>query len=153
MELEGDSTGLEYLQRSVIAKVRDWEMLESIEDTLYAEGIEEVNVKFTRGLEVVLNFKSKVLAQDVVNNVKHRLRKWFEKVSTWSSDFILNRRLCWIKIVGLPLDGWTEGNSRKVAAKWGNPLAFENCNFFEAMKLDAAKVLNSTEIMETIENS
>lgn len=47
----------------------------------YAEVIEDVEMKRTDGLDVVLTFRSTYISEAVVMEKNHRLKRWFERIT------------------------------------------------------------------------
>ncbi|PWA34896.1 hypothetical protein CTI12_AA614330 [Artemisia annua] len=142
-----------YLESSLIGSAKDVEVLESIGDICDAEGLEDFETKLLGGLEILIKCRNKTVAEDIINDKQHRLHQWVENIRRWDEQWQQNKRVCWIKIQGVPANGWNENLFRQIAEEWGDPHEFENCNFFDSTDLSFGRVLIVTKYWEKINSS
>ncbi|GJX16994.1 hypothetical protein Tco_0217826 [Tanacetum coccineum] len=101
-------------------------------------------------LPLMLRGVSREVALKIITDPDHRLYTWIDKLRMWGSDWKQTKRLCWVNVQGVPVDGWSENVFRQVAEEWGSPCEFTNCDFNESTDLRAGRVLILTERMDKI---
>nr|GEZ66732.1 RNA-directed DNA polymerase, eukaryota [Tanacetum cinerariifolium] len=50
---------------------------------------------------------------------------WFSQIIQASKEFVIDERITWVDIEGIPLKLWSESTFNRIAAKWGNMLYLE----------------------------
>nr|GEU86188.1 DIE2/ALG10 family [Tanacetum cinerariifolium] len=83
-------------------------------------------------------FNGKILGWDVVMIVFKSLdakekfsacvtiNSWFSHLVQSSSDFVMDGRVAWVDVEGVPLKMWSFNTFKKIGAKWGTLLDVEN---------------------------
>ncbi|KAI3510537.1 hypothetical protein L1887_17605 [Cichorium endivia] len=100
--------------------------------------------RFLGGLDILLECSSRAEAEGIVKKLDHGLREWVKELRFWSEDYVIQSRLTWIKLFGLPVDAWNGRNFHKIASTRGSVIKLENCEFESATSLVAGRVLIST---------
>nr|GEX90644.1 hypothetical protein [Tanacetum cinerariifolium] len=93
------------------------------------EGFSNVSFKYLGGLWVLFEFSSsdardKFLMHEAIN-------EWFSILKPWCDDFVLDERLVWLEIEGVPLRAWEHTVFFKICNKWGEIIFSDdsdNCN-------------------------
>lgn len=50
------------------------------------------------------------MAENIISNEEHGIRKWIEKIKRWDMGFVYTMRMSWISIIGVPITLWNEDN-------------------------------------------
>ncbi|GJW89550.1 RNA-directed DNA polymerase, eukaryota [Tanacetum coccineum] len=94
-----------------------------------SEGFLEVEFKYLGGLWVLFEFKSLDAKE---KSLYHKgIAAWFSSLKAWHDDFVVEERLIWIEIEGVPLRAWSDKTFNKICSKWGEMLFIDDsdgCN-------------------------
>ncbi|GJU21341.1 RNA-directed DNA polymerase, eukaryota [Tanacetum coccineum] len=82
-------------------KVKDFGLLSNLKVVLGNEGFDDIELRYLGGL-------------------------WFSQLFQASNDFIIDKRVAWVEIEGIPLKVWTENTFNRIASKWGTLLNVDN---------------------------
>ena len=96
-----------------------------------ADILQGSTIKYLRGKQVLIHFDGEERLKTVMDNACHILHYWIKNMRRWSEGFRAPERLVWIKIVGVPLHGWSEELFSKIAGKWRQVLNSCNNNLIE----------------------
>ncbi|GKD07163.1 reverse transcriptase domain, reverse transcriptase zinc-binding domain protein [Tanacetum coccineum] len=82
-----------------------------------SEGFLDVNIKYLGGLWVLFDFNSIVPRNKFL---KHKgIGSWFSLLKPWHYDFVVEERLVWLEIEGVPLSAWHNDTFTSIRSKWG----------------------------------
>ncbi|KAH7857183.1 hypothetical protein Vadar_009933 [Vaccinium darrowii] len=84
--------GNEWLERSVVAKLKSLSAMESVRDVLHCKGVFGIDVKDMGGLWVVLTFSSAEQLQSALGGDLSWLSNWFSEFKKWCPDTENERR-------------------------------------------------------------
>ncbi|GKC68758.1 reverse transcriptase domain, reverse transcriptase zinc-binding domain protein, partial [Tanacetum coccineum] len=84
------------------------------------EGFLEVDFKYLGGLWVLFDFSS-LDARDKFLNHKG-VKTWFSTLKPWHDDFIVDERLIWLEIEGVPIRAWNNDTFHQICKQWGEVL-------------------------------
>ncbi|GKA27793.1 RNA-directed DNA polymerase, eukaryota, reverse transcriptase zinc-binding domain protein [Tanacetum coccineum] len=73
---------------------------------------------------VMLMFKSMEEKENFKLNVG--IGSWFSKIIQTTYDFIVDGRVAWVEVEGIPLKVWIVNSFKKIASKWGSFLSADN---------------------------
>nr|GEX11484.1 RNA-directed DNA polymerase, eukaryota, reverse transcriptase zinc-binding domain protein [Tanacetum cinerariifolium] len=65
---------------------------------------------------------------------------WFSQINQASTDFVLDERITWVDIEGIPLMMWSDNTFKKIAAKWGSIIYMKNVETGKGYWVRAKKV-------------
>ncbi|GJR68404.1 RNA-directed DNA polymerase, eukaryota [Tanacetum coccineum] len=104
----------------VLAKVRDAHLIPNINIVLNKEGFYEFQCKYIGGMWLWIEFESNEACLKLQENKE--MSWYFTHLKHIQHTFILDERVVWIEIGGLPLNAWTPNAFKKIAESWGDPL-------------------------------
>ncbi|GJU93383.1 RNA-directed DNA polymerase, eukaryota, nucleotide-binding alpha-beta plait domain protein [Tanacetum coccineum] len=108
------------LSLALMGKVKDVGSLPNLYLILAKEGFKNLSIRY---LWVIIEFQSIIAKQKFSNHVG--VRSWFGILNPASNSFIVDERVVWVDIEGIPINVWTQ-NFSKIAAKWGELLDLED---------------------------
>ncbi|PWA79750.1 hypothetical protein CTI12_AA202830 [Artemisia annua] len=84
------------------------------------EAFTDFDLKYLGGLWIMIGFKS-IEAKEKFLLCETR-KSWFSQIVQASSEFIVDGRITWVDVEGVPLKVWSFNTFNKIAAKWGSLL-------------------------------
>nr|GEY04759.1 DIE2/ALG10 family [Tanacetum cinerariifolium] len=79
---------------------------------------------------------------------------WFSLLIETSSDFVVDGRVAWVEVEGIPLKVWTDNTFKRIASKWGTLLSIDNseedCYHNKCMCIFTADMVNIFESFKII---
>ncbi|GKD05695.1 RNA-directed DNA polymerase, eukaryota [Tanacetum coccineum] len=114
------------LDLTLIAKVKDFDALPNLRLICNKEGFQEMMVRYMGSFWVLLKFTD----SHARNKFKEHMgvNSWFSKVHHWYKEFVVDERVLWIDIEGIPSIPWTPKTFNKIAERWGELLFVEDPN-------------------------
>ncbi|GKB15889.1 RNA-directed DNA polymerase, eukaryota [Tanacetum coccineum] len=105
-------------------KIKEFGALANLKVVLENEGFTDIDLRYLGGLWVMIVFKS----VEVKNKFSSCAGSgsWFSQLIQASSDFIIDGRVTWVEIEGVPLKVWNENTFKRIVSKWGTLLTVEN---------------------------
>ncbi|GJR98227.1 RNA-directed DNA polymerase, eukaryota, reverse transcriptase zinc-binding domain protein [Tanacetum coccineum] len=88
------------------------------------EGFSGVDIKYLGGLWVLFVFKDKHVRDKFINH--EGIQSWFTSLEPWYDDFVLNERLIWLEIEGVPIRAWHNDTFKSICRKWGEALFIDD---------------------------
>ena len=101
----------------VICKVKSLSFIENIHGVLAKEGFRNVDVNYIGGSWVWIEFDNRKACTRFKQRAE--LLQYFLEVQTMSRQFVVDDKIVWIEISGMPLGAWSAAAFKKVAAVWG----------------------------------
>ncbi|KAJ0805831.1 putative RNA recognition motif domain, nucleotide-binding alpha-beta plait domain superfamily [Helianthus annuus] len=95
------NTLLEVVDKAVVARVLDLQILRKLNIFLWEAGFKEVGIQYIGGFSVLLSFNIASDASGFMDN-KEVWKDWFSKVDIWKGQSLPFERLAWINIFGVP---------------------------------------------------
>ncbi|GJU09502.1 reverse transcriptase domain-containing protein [Tanacetum coccineum] len=74
-------------------------------------------IKYVGEKWIMLEFDDTKAMNLFRNNVS--VASWFSQFIQASTDFVLESRIAWVEIEGIPLKLWSDNTFKRIAAKWG----------------------------------
>nr|GEW36733.1 hypothetical protein [Tanacetum cinerariifolium] len=103
-------------------KVSDFGLLTNLKTVLTKEGFENFNLSNLGGFWVLIEFCTKELLEKFKSHVG--VGSWFSSLEYASNSFVIDERVVWVDIEGVPIKIWTNNTFNKISSKWGE-LLFE----------------------------
>nr|GEW84743.1 RNA-directed DNA polymerase, eukaryota, reverse transcriptase zinc-binding domain protein [Tanacetum cinerariifolium] len=103
-------------------KVSNFGLLTNLKTVLTKEGFENFNLKYLGGFWVLIEFYMKQLLEKFKSHVG--VGSWFSSLEYASNFFVIDERVVWVDIKGVPMKIWTNNTFNKFSSKWGE-LLFE----------------------------
>ncbi|GKE15294.1 hypothetical protein Tco_1422871, partial [Tanacetum coccineum] len=82
----------------LVGKVKDFALLSNLKVVLGNEGFDNIELKYTGGYWIMIEFHSEEAKQMFQSNVGIGI--WFSQLQQASTDFIIDGRVTWVKIEG-----------------------------------------------------
>ncbi|GJY68395.1 RNA-directed DNA polymerase, eukaryota [Tanacetum coccineum] len=117
---ESDLIDTSDVKNAILAKVRDFHLIDNINIVLNKEGFYNFQCKYIGGLWLWIEFDSHEACLNLQNNKE--ISWYFSQVKLIHQHFVIDERVVWIEISGLPLNAWSPKAFKKVANIWGSPL-------------------------------
>ncbi|CAI9279887.1 unnamed protein product [Lactuca saligna] len=114
-------TFMEYWLKSeltLVGEVRSYTHLTSLPDSIFNREDGRYKAKYLGGLKIGIRFRN---PSDVRNFMEDKefWRLWFKWIDRGDKVDIKEDRIAWLKVVGLPIHLWDEGNLRAITRKLG----------------------------------
>ncbi|GJX16914.1 nucleotide-binding alpha-beta plait domain-containing protein [Tanacetum coccineum] len=100
---------------SLTRKVLDFGSLSNLKMVLTTEGFENFNLKYLGGFWVLIEFCSKQALEKFKSHVE--VGSWFSSLEYASNTFLIDERVMWVDIEGVPLKVWTTNTFNKNSSK------------------------------------
>ncbi|GKB05354.1 putative RNA-directed DNA polymerase, eukaryota, reverse transcriptase zinc-binding domain protein [Tanacetum coccineum] len=114
---------------TILGCFKDFRSIANTRNLCRGEGFMDLDFKYLGGLWVLFDFNS----LEARNNfLKHKgISTWFSSLKPWHDDFVVDERLIWLEIEGVPLRAWEKDTFNSIARKWGELLFMDDsdgCN-------------------------
>ncbi|PWA70804.1 hypothetical protein CTI12_AA286230 [Artemisia annua] len=120
-----DSCVLDYdYSLALMGKVSDFGLLNNLKMILIKEGFDNFILKYLGCFWVIIEFHTKEILEKFKSHVG--VGSWFTSLEYPSNSFIIDERVVWVDIEGVPMNVWTNNTFQKVSAKWGELLFVED---------------------------
>ncbi|GJZ43946.1 RNA-directed DNA polymerase, eukaryota, reverse transcriptase zinc-binding domain protein [Tanacetum coccineum] len=123
MVIDDDCVNQEDYMCCLNGKVKDFGSLSNMKIVLGNEGFNDIEIRYLGGLWVMIVFKSVEVKEKFKSNVG--TGSWFSQLIQTSNDFIVDGRVTWVEIEGIPLKVWTENTFKRIVSKWGSLLSVD----------------------------
>ncbi|GKE42719.1 transposon TX1 [Tanacetum coccineum] len=90
----------QYLNECLIGTAKEVEILESLDDICYLEGLEDFETRLLGGLDILIKCNSPKMIENIIEDKDHRLYQWVDNLHKWGPEWDKRFRLCWINIEG-----------------------------------------------------
>nr|GFB64403.1 UvrD-like helicase, ATP-binding domain, P-loop containing nucleoside triphosphate hydrolase [Tanacetum cinerariifolium] len=101
----------------LMGKVKDFASLSKLKVVLVNEGFSNIKLRYMGGYWVMIEFQSFGTMKSFQANMG--VGTWFSQIQQVSHDFIIDERVTWVEIKGMPLKMWSKNTFNRVASKWG----------------------------------
>ncbi|GKA67656.1 hypothetical protein Tco_0767573 [Tanacetum coccineum] len=108
----------------LMGKVKEFSSLTNLKLVLANEGFDCIKLKYMGGFWVMIEFLLEVANEKFKTNVA--IGSWFSKLHQASNDFLIDERVTWVDIEGVPLKVWSKNTFNRIASKWGDLLHIED---------------------------
>nr|GEV94704.1 RNA-directed DNA polymerase, eukaryota, reverse transcriptase zinc-binding domain protein [Tanacetum cinerariifolium] len=92
--------------------------MEKLYSIIECEGFTDVDIHHVGGLWVWIAFKNQSACQKFKNKVS--LRAYFSDINPVMRNFVVDERMVWIEIEGLPLCAWGSKALKEIRESWAN---------------------------------
>ncbi|MFS7947649.1 hypothetical protein Hanom_Chr06g00550731 [Helianthus anomalus] len=105
--------------RSVLARVRDFNVLVSIKRLVSSAGIFDVVFHYVDGFNLLLVFKDKNSAADFIG-LDIVWKEWFSHADLWVGQAYAFERVAWLRVHGIPLHLFCEEVVHDICKRYGS---------------------------------
>ncbi|GJT62689.1 RNA-directed DNA polymerase, eukaryota [Tanacetum coccineum] len=109
---------------AVMGKVKEFGSLSNLKLALANEGFENILLRYLGGYWVMTEFHSTDTKKKFMANVG--VSSWFSIIQQASNDFLIDERVTWVDLEGIPLKVWSLKTFERIASKWGELLFVED---------------------------
>ncbi|GJZ49288.1 RNA-directed DNA polymerase, eukaryota [Tanacetum coccineum] len=109
---------------SLVGKLKKFGSLPNLKMLLMEEGFTDLTISYLGGFWVSFQFLSKTSKENFMSHVG--VNSWFIKILQGSSSFVVDERVTWIDIEGVPLCVWSHNTFSRIASIWGSLLYDED---------------------------
>ncbi|PWA47641.1 hypothetical protein CTI12_AA364430 [Artemisia annua] len=107
-------------------KLKEIGALINLKIVIRNEGFTDFDLKYLGGLWIMIGFKSIEAKEKFL--LCETTKSWFSKIVQASSEFIVDGRITWVDVEGVPLKVWSFHTFNKIAAKWGSLLSVKEAD-------------------------
>ncbi|GJR11897.1 RNA-directed DNA polymerase, eukaryota [Tanacetum coccineum] len=109
---------------SLNCKLKEFSSLPNLNKILNEEGFTDIIIRYLGGFWVLLQFPSK----PSLDNFKQHVgaNSWFSTTQQASNSFVVDERVAWLDIEGVPLCAWSQNTFNRIASTWGSLLYDED---------------------------
>ncbi|GJV09704.1 reverse transcriptase domain, reverse transcriptase zinc-binding domain protein [Tanacetum coccineum] len=114
---------------AVLGCYKDFRSIANTCNLCRSEGFLDLEFKYLGGLWVLFDFTSLDARNKFLNH--KGVATWFSSLKPWHDDFVVDERLIWLEIEGVPLRAWEKDTFTSIAKKWGELLFMDDsdgCN-------------------------
>nr|GFA65228.1 nucleotide-binding alpha-beta plait domain-containing protein [Tanacetum cinerariifolium] len=101
----------------LLGKVKEFSSFDNMRMVLGNEGFNDIDLRYMGGMWIMIGFKT----EDTKAKFQSCLgaTSWFSQIIQASKEFVIDERITWVDIEGIPLKLWSESTFNRIAAKWG----------------------------------
>ncbi|GJW03956.1 RNA-directed DNA polymerase, eukaryota [Tanacetum coccineum] len=127
LNINSSPNQLLWLANALVGDAKSIHTLYNLHSIIKAEGFDNLHIKYIGGLKVLLQFESRLKANDFCSNMKSRWLQWFNELAPWTPNTKTENRVAWLCIEGLPLHVWCSEAFSLIASLWGSILIPDEC--------------------------
>ncbi|GJY32758.1 nucleotide-binding alpha-beta plait domain-containing protein [Tanacetum coccineum] len=105
------------VSKSLFGRVKEFASLANLKVAICNEGFEEINISYMGELWVKLDFKLVESIKKFKENLS--IGSWFTCIKQASMDFVIEGRIAWVEIEGIPFKLWSSNTFKRIANRWG----------------------------------
>ncbi|GJX93966.1 nucleotide-binding alpha-beta plait domain-containing protein [Tanacetum coccineum] len=120
MVLDESCLNKEEISLRIMGKVKEFASLNNLKVVLAKEGYANINLKYMGGFWVMIVFQD----EESMNNFHSSIAigSWFSQIVVAHHDFIVEERVVWIEVEGVPWKWWSRNTFNRIASRWGTLL-------------------------------
>ncbi|GJZ76376.1 nucleotide-binding alpha-beta plait domain-containing protein, partial [Tanacetum coccineum] len=104
--------------------VKVFASLANLKPAIGEEGFEEIKISYMGESWVKLDFVS--LESMKMFKENGSIGSWFSCIKQADKDFVIEGRVAWVEIEGIPFKFWSKNTFRKIANRWGDLIDFDD---------------------------
>nr|GEY97917.1 RNA-directed DNA polymerase, eukaryota [Tanacetum cinerariifolium] len=105
---------------SLLGKVKEFASLNNLKVVLGKKGFDNFALKYMGGLWVLIVFQDEDTKVKCQTNLA--VGSWFSQIIQAHCDFVIDERVMWVEIVGVPCKWWSRNTFSRIASRWGTIL-------------------------------
>ncbi|GKF18179.1 nucleotide-binding alpha-beta plait domain-containing protein, partial [Tanacetum coccineum] len=112
------------ISKSLFYRVKVFASLANLKPAIGEEGFEEIKISYMGKSWVKLDFVS--LESMKMFKENGSIGSWFSCIKQADKDFVIEGRVAWVEIEGIPFKFWSKNTFRKIANRWGDLIDFDD---------------------------
>ncbi|PWA55680.1 hypothetical protein CTI12_AA423080 [Artemisia annua] len=96
---------------------KDFRAIANTKNMCHNEGFLNVDFKYLGGLWVLFDFDSEEARNKFLSH--KGILTWFSSLIPWYNEFVVDERLVWLEIEGVPIRAWDNLVFTKICNRWG----------------------------------
>ncbi|KAH7862923.1 hypothetical protein Vadar_011144 [Vaccinium darrowii] len=140
---------VEWLSRSVVAKLKALTTPELVQNALKDFKFNDVVVKSLGGLKLIITFQTRADRAAAMGNLV--IVNWFNSFKPWNGEVAGESRLIWLKCRGMPLTVWNAASFKRLSEIWGDFITLD-VETLKEESYDVGRMLIATEHPQKIDD-
>nr|GEX03544.1 nucleotide-binding alpha-beta plait domain-containing protein [Tanacetum cinerariifolium] len=103
-----------------LGKVKEFASLTNLKVVLGKEGYANIELKYMRGFWVMIVFQEDETKKRFQFNLAGG--SWFSQIIQAHNDFVIDERVIWMEVEGVPCKWWSRNTFSRIASRWGTLL-------------------------------
>nr|GEU82637.1 nucleotide-binding alpha-beta plait domain-containing protein [Tanacetum cinerariifolium] len=104
----------------LLGNVKEFAPLTNLKVVLGKEGYANIELKYMRGFWVMIVFQDDETKKRFQFNLA--VGSWFSQIIQAHNDFVIDERVIWVKVEGIPCKWWSRNTCSRIASRWGTLL-------------------------------
>ncbi|GJT95488.1 RNA-directed DNA polymerase, eukaryota, reverse transcriptase zinc-binding domain protein [Tanacetum coccineum] len=105
------------ISKSLFGRVKEFASLANLKVAICNEGFEELKISYIGESWVKLDFGSVESIKKFQEKVS--IGSWFSCIKQADMDFVIEGRVAWVEIEGIPFKLWSNNTFKRIASRWG----------------------------------
>ncbi|GJW97147.1 RNA-directed DNA polymerase, eukaryota, partial [Tanacetum coccineum] len=124
MVLDESCLNNEEFSLCLLGKVTEFASLTNLKVVLAKEGFGNIKLKYMGGFWVMIVFQEEKTMKAFHGNKS--VGSWFSQIGQAHKEFVIEERVIWVEIEGVPCKWWSKNTFTRIASRWGNLLNAED---------------------------
>ncbi|GKA14455.1 reverse transcriptase domain, reverse transcriptase zinc-binding domain protein, partial [Tanacetum coccineum] len=103
---------------------KDFRVIANAKRLCRNEGFLNVDCKYLGGLWVLFDFESQTVRDKFLNH--QGISHWFTTLKPWYDEFVVDERLVWLEIEGVPIRAWENQVFKQICNRWGEVIFIDD---------------------------
>nr|GEV66316.1 nucleotide-binding alpha-beta plait domain-containing protein [Tanacetum cinerariifolium] len=104
----------------LLGKVKEFASLTNLKVVLGKEGYANIELKYMGGSWVMIVFQDDETKKRFQFNLA--VGSWFSQIIQAHNDFVIDERVIWVEVEGVPCKWWSRNTFSRIASRWGTLL-------------------------------
>ncbi|GJW89938.1 nucleotide-binding alpha-beta plait domain-containing protein [Tanacetum coccineum] len=101
----------------LLGKVKEFASLRNLKVVLGKEGYANIELKYMGGFWVMIVFQDEKTKNRFLSNLA--VGTWFSHIIQAHNDFVIDERVIWVEVEGVPCKWWSRNTFSRIASRWG----------------------------------
>lgn len=122
--IQGSQAKSSHLKFAVLGEFKAFASIENAKVISKIDEFGEVDTLYLGGMWVLFQFTNKDYSKKFMDH--KGISSWFKNMSPWCDDFVVNERLIWLEIEGVPLLAWHPDTFKDIGKRWGETVFLDD---------------------------
>nr|GEV96982.1 hypothetical protein [Tanacetum cinerariifolium] len=115
-----NNKGTSNVNHGVKGKVNEFASLTNLKVVLGKEGYANIELKYMGGFWVIIVFQDDETKKRFQFNLA--VGSWFSQIIQAHNDFVIDERVIWVEVEGVPCKWWSRNTFSRITSRWGTLL-------------------------------